>query len=196
MTRASNPPASSAVIVLANLMDNEGVLNDESAARAAKAVQILAATRSSCLVTCGWPYREDSDLPIAEAFRDHILANFQVPPNAIVMEQNSRDTVGDAWFTKVNVAVPRGLTDLHVVTSTYHVPRTAEIFAFIYGPRYRINVIGALVPENDIIKENELRSTDAFRETFANVTAGDDKAILARLRERHPFYNGTVYSRI
>jgi uncharacterized SAM-binding protein YcdF (DUF218 family) len=187
---------SSAVIVLANLMDQAGVLNDESAARAAKAVELFDAHDASILVTCGWPYRKDCSLPIAQAFRDHILARYAVPTEAIVLETQSRDTVGDAWFTKTNVIVPKGVRKLHVVTSAYHVPRTMEIFKLIYGPSYEIDVAGAVVPEDRLIIENEARSIYAFRRTFEGVTPGDDSEILLRLRERHPFYNGAVYPRI
>ncbi|GAB3459654.1 hypothetical protein GCM10027321_17890 [Massilia terrae] len=192
----SKVPLPSAVIVLANLMDENGVLNKESAARAAKAVELFRATGSDFIVTCGWPYRSDSSLPIALAFRDHLLKNYDTPSSAIITETNSRDTVGDAWFTKVNVAVPRGFRSLHVVTSEYHVTRTAEIFNTIYGPGFQITVHGANVTDDAAIRENEARSLQAFRDTFKGVTPGDDQAILDRLREQHPFYNGAIYPRI
>ena len=48
-----------AVIVLANLMDADGVLNEESQLRAAMAVDVFLAKQARNLVTCGWAYRED-----------------------------------------------------------------------------------------------------------------------------------------
>ena len=110
---------------------------------------------------------------------------------------SSRDTVGDAYFTKVNLVVPRFWKKVLVVTSDYHVSRTQEIFSFIYGVDVDVMVYGApMVALNDDVERGELTSLKAFRDTFSGVLSGDDAAILMRLRERHPFYNGKAYAAI
>lgn len=185
-----------AVIVLANLMDRHGVLNAESKARAERAVQILNERNATHLVTCGWAYREDTDLPIADAFKAHIVENLGVSPDKVLVELRSRDTVGDAFFTKTTFAVPLSWKRICVVTSDYHVERTKEIFHFIYGDDFFIEVYGAEVPCDETILRNEPSSIRAFRETFLGVAAGNDRQIVQRLRERHPFYNGQVYAKI
>ena len=107
-----------------------------------------------------------------------------------------RDTVGDAYFTKINMALSLNWKNLCVVTSDYHVKRTKEILSFIYGNCFSVEVYGASVVHDISILGNELASIDAFRDTFLGVTMGNNIEILKRLRERHPFYNGQVYSRI
>jgi len=186
-----------AVIVLANLMDRYGELNHESSARAAKAVEAFMESRAKFLVTCGWAYREDSDLTIADALCRHIVNCFPtVPQGSILIERNSRDTVGDAYFTKIRLANPRRWKNVLIVTSGYHVPRTRDIFEFIYGPQMKVDVLGADVPHDEGVLKNELKSLDAFRSTFEGVRPGDDEGALKALRERHPFYNGSVHSQI
>ncbi len=185
-----------AVIVLANLMDANGILNADSAARAEKAVEIFQKRNLSNLVTCGWPYRRDSAISVADAFKLHIISKYGISPNKIITELNSRDTVGDAFFTKINIALPLNWTHICIVTSSYHVARTREIFNFIYGPKFNIEVYGAEVIDNESTIANELVSLEAFRITFSNTEKGNDFQILQRLRELHPFYNGEVFDKI
>lgn len=185
-----------AVIVLANLMEADGTLNPESAARAAKAAEVFKDVGAGVLVTCGWAYRDDSDLPVADAFRTHIAARHGIPEARIVAERNSRDTVGDAIFTKHQLALPRGWKNILIVTSAYHVGRTRDIFDFIYGDDAQVSVVGVDVAADDAVLENEQRSLQAFRRTFDGINRGDTQGVLNRLREAHPFYNGAVYPRM
>lgn len=196
MNDTFSPSRFDAVIVLANLMDINGNLNFESAARAKKAVELFNTENIPHLVTCGWAYRQDSKIIIAEAFKHYISNELGIDSKYIITEHNSRDTVGDAYFTKINISAPRSWKKLLVITSDYHVERTKEIFGFIYGPEYTIEVIGAHVTHNNSAMDNELKSTEAFRENFLGINKGDDMQILNRLRERHPYYNGKIYEKI
>lgn len=196
MTTTSNAIKNDAVIVLANQMDENGLLNSESKARANKAVQIFNEYEISHIVTCGWNYRNDSEIKIADAFKSYIVNSLGVNPSKVITELNSRDTVGDAYFTKINIALSLNWKNLCVVTSDYHVNRTQEIFSFIYGNDFSVEVYGASVVHDISILSNELASTYAFRDTFLGVANGNNTEILKRLRDRHPFYNGQVYSKI
>jgi uncharacterized SAM-binding protein YcdF (DUF218 family) len=196
MITTSNAIKKDAVIVLANQMDQNGLLNSESKARANKAVEILNELDISNIVTCGWNYRNDSDIKIADAFKSYIVNSLGVNPSKVITELNSRDTVGDAYFTKINLALSLNWKNLCVVTSDYHVKRTQEIFSFIYGNDFSVEVYGASVDHDSSILSNELVSTYSFRDTFFGITKGNNSEILNRLRERHPFYNGQVYNKI
>ena len=182
-----------AAIVLANLMDEHGRLNHESRVRMDTAIEAYRKKEVPLLVTCGWAYRADSDLPIAHAMKAYAVERHSIPVCAVIAETTSRDTVGDAVFTKRNLAIPKEWTSILVVTSTYHVKRTQEVFSFIYGPQYVVAVTGAPSLNTPRQRKTEQASTEAFRSTFQGIKSGDDKAILRRLTERHPFYNGTVY---
>ena len=185
-----------AVIVLANQMDPRGKLNAESICRAKLAVTILNEGCVPNIVTTGWDYRPDSDIKIAEAFKDYLVSSLGVLTDRVLTESNARDTVGDAIFTKINLAKPLAWRNIVVVTSDYHVQRTNEIFNFIYGSDFQIKVCGARVNVVDCLRAKEQLSTAAFRKTFYGLRAGSDLQILERLREHHPFYNGTMYPRI
>lgn len=185
-----------AVVVLANLMEADGRLNEDSARRAARAAELYRALQAKTIITCGWSYRDDSTISIGDALKKHCVLHHRVSEGSVLVEANSRDTVGDAYFTKVNIVRPRGWTGIVVVTSDYHVARTREVFEFVYGPCYRIRVVGVRTAMVSSKKESERESLEAFRRTFLGVPRGDSDAILDRLRSHHPFYNGQVHSRI
>ena len=146
------------------------------------------------LVTCGWDYRDDSEIRIAEAMSQHAIQHLLMDKSQIITEPHSRDTVGDAVFTKRNLVNPYRWRSVLVVTTNYHVNRTREIFSFIYGRN--VDVAGAESPDSAALVTSEAKSLEAFRSTFNGVPAGNDEAIYQRLRTAHPFYNGEVYPAI
>lgn len=183
-----------AIIVLANLMDRSGKLNDETTARLTFACDLLKANEGALLVPCGWAYRDDSDICIADAMKSVAVRSLGVSSDCILPERASRDTVGDAVFTKHHLANPHRWTDIVVVTSAYHTERTRQIFSFVYGRP--IVVATAPSPDTEALRAAEAISSKAFHTTFDGVKAGDDEAIWKRLSTRHPFYNGEIYPAI
>jgi len=182
----------SAIVALGNLMSKEGCLNNESASRLDVAIDAFNRQQAPYVITCGWAYRDDSPVTIAAAMKKYAVDK-GVPADAVLTEENSRDTVGDAVFTRRNFFLPKGWDKILVVTSNYHVARTQEIFSFVFGEQYSITVAGADSDQTQGQMENEERSTTAFRETFTGVQVGDEAAIYTRLSESHPFYNGQIH---
>ncbi|MFJ9450884.1 YdcF family protein [Herbaspirillum sp. NPDC101397] len=185
-----------ATIVLANLMDQYGVLNDETRSRLEKGCLTITERRSPVLITCGWNYRPDSVICIADAMRTHAVEKLNLSGDKILTEKTSRDTVGDAVFTKKNFALPQNWRRILVVTSAYHASRTQQIFEFIYGGQYKIQTLSAPSEMNEKLKLSEAASLSAFMDTFHGVSPGDDAGIFDRLVTAHPFYNGQIYSKI
>ena len=196
MSISSNLPHFDAIIVLANEMDKSGFLNTESMTRAIKAVEFFKCFQSSKIVTCGWAYRYDSGINIADALKSYIINHLGINNSDVIAESNSRDTVGDAYYTKINLALLFNWKKVCVVTSDYHVKRTQEIFNFIYGSDISVQVYGTFAPYNEIKLYKEISSTIAFRDTFKGVQPGNNDDILYRLRTSHPYYNGDIYKRI
>jgi uncharacterized SAM-binding protein YcdF (DUF218 family) len=189
----TNPLIYDAIIVLAHRMDAQGHINQESSARMDKAVEFFHAATAPFLVTTGWALNGEYAVAMGQAMRDYAIKQFQVPEDAIFCDTNARDTVGDAVFSKRNVIQPKGWNRLLVVTTDYHVKRAHEIFTFIYGKDYSIEVKGANSTTPQSHEDAENTSIKAFHSTFAGISAGDDAAIWERLRSDHPFYNGKRY---
>jgi uncharacterized SAM-binding protein YcdF (DUF218 family) len=175
------------IIILANLMDKNGVLNDESKARVELANELFLKWPHSTIITSGWAYRKDSAICIGNAMKAY-SREIGIPEEKIIVDVHSKDTVGDAIFTKVNVVMPKGWKTIAAVTSDYHVNRTNEIFKFVYGPEYQIQVFGAgyfTTPEKIKSEQDSLKM---FYTTFEGVRVGDTNSILQRMKERHPYY--------
>lgn len=184
-----------AIIILSNEMGSDGTLNQESIARANYAIRLTDKLNPQFIITSGWAYRQDSLIDIADAVKAYLI-KCGLNSEKIITDSNSRDTVGDAFFSRVNIVEPLKLNKICVVTSNYHVPRTQKIFNFIYGSGFSIDVVGAKVDVTSDIVRKEMSSSRKFKQTFQGVKTGNIKEIYTALRSRHPFYNGEVHEKI
>jgi uncharacterized SAM-binding protein YcdF (DUF218 family) len=174
----------SAIVVLPHIFfPDDGPISAEECARLDAAADLMSNKLAPLVVTSGWAGLV-SKVTHADAMASYLSAK---GVTAVLRQQHSRDTVGDAVFTR------RLLIDsVLVVTSRYHVARAREVFGYVFGKP--VDVHGVPWPEDEGTPAKEQRSLAIFRETFRGIEPGDHDAIYARLRERHPFYNGEVYS--
>lgn len=193
LRRHRDRPSSSAVIVLAHLMDEHLVLNDESRGRADAAIAVAVEHAATCVVTSGWAYRPDADTPIAEVMKDYITRHTAASGLVVIAETNSRDTVGDAVFFKANILHDLEIDTLHVVTSDYHVERSREIFEFFLGDQYELVFHAVPTPHSIETLDHEAESIQAFRATFDRSELADTCSAVSVLEAKHPFYNGQVF---
>lgn len=168
---------SEAVIALANLMYQNGQLNDDSATRLDVASAIVRERPNSCLITSGWDYRADSPIIIANAMRDKAHREHGIPSHQIFADSSARDTVGDAIFIKRNLVEPSSVRKLTVVSSGYHIKRVREIFEFVFGGDYMLTYVSTPTDHAQGKEQSEAASLAAFRRTFYGVPAGDTEAI-------------------
>jgi uncharacterized SAM-binding protein YcdF (DUF218 family) len=178
-----------AIVVLAHLMSRTGSLDMESRARADSASELASTLESTIIITPGWPYRNDTLIPIGEAMQRYIRSDSRISNQRIISEARSRDTVGDAVFSKDVILELGGVGSVFVVTSDYHSPRAEEIFNFVYGERVEIIMHPVQWDATDQMKAKEVISLAAFRETFKDLKPGDTIPILDRLFARHPLYS-------
>lgn len=176
------------IILLANEMDSACLLNDESLGRAELAAELFVEMSPNLIIPCGWAYRSDCDTPIAEVLGSYLISEKAIPAVNIHTEIRSRDTVGDAVFTREFIGDKVISEDITVVTSDYHVERTRHIFEFVYG--FPVEVVGAATPYGLNLLPSETNSINAFNQTFSGIEKGKFDAIYSRMLSEHPFYNG------
>lgn len=178
-------------------MSKDCELGEESVARADMAIKIFSCNGYDKLVTLGWDYRVDCDTPIAEVVRDYILKNSAIEKASVIAIRESRDTVGDAVYC-LDYFRNSKLKKVVVVTSDYHVNRTRYIFRHVFNKAVSVEVYGVDTKVNleSEILLREQRSLDAFCQTFNGVNFSSRNEIFTALSERHPLYNGHVYSKI
>jgi uncharacterized SAM-binding protein YcdF (DUF218 family) len=127
----------------------------------------------------------------AKAMRDYAV-KLEVPKDKILLEEQSNDTIGNAYFTKVDFLKPNNWKILVVVTSEFHMKRTKYIFKKVLGPEYNVEFVEApskLTPleleEKRKIEEKILTFTHKW---MGNLKDGDDLAIKQLLYTEHPGY--------
>jgi hypothetical protein len=89
-------------------------------------------------LSAGTPHRppplDSRGFPISEARAGaEYLIRHGADPRRIALEESSYDTVGNAYFSRVVHAIPRGFRRALVITSAFHMPRTEAAFLWIYG---------------------------------------------------------------
>jgi hypothetical protein len=133
-----------AVVIPGGGVRNGGVLPPGVAVRFDRAIEIAGAAFLMPL-SAGTPYRppplDERGIPITEARAGaaYLMAR-GVPAERILVEESSYDTLGNAYFSRVIHAIPRGFAKLLVITSAFHMPRVEAVFRWVYaldgpGPR-------------------------------------------------------------
>lgn len=182
------------LIVLSHLMNIHNQLNEESISRANKAIEIFNKHKINKILTIGWDYRDDSKTPIAIPFKKYLIKN-GIKGSDIRSDTNSRDTVGDAVFSKINFIDNLEVNEVHVVTSPYHVNRTKIIFEKILD--MHIIAHSSLFKSFDkSILEKEKDSLNAFKKTITDEDLLSNEALINALKSKHPFYNGLIHSKL
>lgn len=184
------------LVVLSHLMTKDGVLEVESEERAKLAIDKFSSNEYDYLITNGWAYRDDCTTPIANVVKQYILNNSSIPKGLIVALVQSRDTVGDAFFC-LDWSHDVKMTECHIVTSDYHVNRASIIFNSIFNNSIPIQIFGVNTGASMRLStvQHELYSLEAFYKTFMGVDFSSKSEIFRTIVEKHPFYNGKIYSK-
>jgi vancomycin permeability regulator SanA len=184
------------VIVLANWMTSDGKLNNETQARVDQACKLFLEKKTELILLMGWDYRKDTTLCISDAMNNYVKDCYAIDSGNVLIDRISRDTVGDAVFSKRNFQYLMPSNTICIVTSDYHRGRAKTIFDFVYGKGWNIDVIGITTDHDVDVEKHEATSLDAFTRTFFGIDAGDDVEIFRTMLEKHPYYNGKVYTKI
>lgn len=116
-----------------------------------------------------------------------------VPENKIFLEEKSQDTIGNAFFTKINFLEPKKWENIIIVTSEFHIKRTKYLFKKILGPKYKISLIAA---DSHLTKEqleekakDEVATQDFLKKWLGPIPDGDNDKMRKLIYEEHPAYS-------
>ncbi len=171
-----------AVIVLSHRREPDGGLSNEYIGRLEKGIKLVLGGKAENLVLCSETATED--------VKKYVIKK-GISEENIVLQSKSKDTVGEAFFTK-KFLFSKGWKSVFVVSSDYHLLyRAALIFDFILGKGYNVEY---LYSKSDRLKDSatiidQIESLKAFFITFEEVEPGDDLAIEKRIFEKHKLYS-------
>ncbi len=108
----------------------------------------------------------------------------------ILCEDQSLDTIGNAWFAKKLCLEPLGITSCIIVTSDYHMARARVIFEWVLGPHYTVTCVEAPSQLSDEERERRNHFEKALTDyvtthLVSSVAAGDDVALRRFMETEH-----------
>ena len=104
----------------------------------------------------------------------------------IFLEDESRDTIGNAVFVAERFLSAIPPRRVYIVTSPFHLDRSVETFRLVLGPAWQtLGVASAAAPDDADRAKHELRFLEQTREVLAGIAPGEVSRISAKLRARH-----------
>lgn len=182
------------IIILAGGINPDGSLSEIPKYRIDKGIELFKKGIAPYIIMSGSLGFQESYSPPkteAEAMKEYAIS-LGVPERNILIEEESKDTIGNAYFTKINFLEPRNWKDIVVVTSDYHIERTKYIFKKVLGPEYKIKFIEipSRLSQSEFDKKvrREQRVLFLLRQWMGPIEDGDDAGIKKLLYTKHPGY--------
>ncbi len=128
-------------IVLGGGISSDCKLSYDAQARIKKALRLLKDNRVQKLILTGRSSFIDREKTEAVVYADYLLKN-EIKRNQLILEEQARDTIGNAIYSK-KIILKRNLPNIIlIITSKYHLKRALLIFNHIFGTGYTIMGIG------------------------------------------------------
>ena len=190
-------PRADAIVVLGRGVDADGTLPAGARCRMERAIALFNAGIAPRIIASGRNSLMAEALPpVTEAAA---MARFAIaagiPEDAILTEDESRDTIGNAYFTSRRILEPNGWDAIRVVTSDYHVPRTSWIFQKVLGDAVDVSFSPASSElfANSVAQRAREESDIArfLMEWLGDIADGDRAAIDQFVHEAHPGYGSS-----
>lgn len=108
----------------------------------------------------------------------------------IFCEDQSIDTISNAWYAKKLCLEPLGITSCIIVTSDYHIERSRVIFEWVLGPQYTIACVEAPSQLNNEERERRNHFEKALTDyvnthLVSGIAAGDDETLQRFMETEH-----------
>lgn len=179
-----------AAIVLACGINEDGTLPEDPKESVEIAAQLYESNRVPLIIFSGsLSYKATFTPPITESEAMYEYAQaIGVPTKTMLIENDSKDTLGNAYFTKLNYLMPRNLGRLAIIMGPNHsLERVQYIFDKVLGEDFATSFIehNANRPGEP---EREQRSLVILRQWLDDIPNGDHQAIYDLMRTKHPAY--------
>jgi len=148
------------IIILGRRLNKDGSLPYMATERAKKAIELFNQGAAENIITTGsHSFWDDKPLEHTEA---QTMANYLtskgIPSDKIHKEEESVETIGNAYFAKTKFIEPNKWKSIIVITSDFHVQRAEYDFKKVFGDKYNIEFVAAKcdVSEEELDKEKKV----------------------------------------
>lgn len=183
-----------AILTLGNGLTEEWKLPDIVVLRLKRIADLYFQKVSNKIIVCGrWSINWDIKgikPPTTEAEEmKKILLSLGVSDQDILKEEWSRDTIGNAYFSKIKIIKPHNFKTILVVCSDFHLKRAQFLFQKIFNNEYRMDF---LTTPTESGKDSQFMQLEEGvlarqRKFLSAMEDGDDAFLQARLYS-DPYY--------
>ncbi|MEK6924984.1 MAG: YdcF family protein [Nanoarchaeota archaeon] len=171
------------IIIVLGHESNKGFLSEIAKSRLDRAIEFYFKTKTKLLFSGGYSLkvRKNEGLSEAELMKNYAVQKM-VSSKDILLEKESRDTQGNAYFTK-QIVLANKWRKILVITTDLHIEKSKFFFEFIYGKDYSIYFEGVKLEISkeklDELLENEKKSIEKMIQIYKenNIKVGEDKKI-------------------
>ena len=188
------PYRADALIVLGRGIDPDGSLPRLAKQRVERAAELFAWQTAPRIIFSGRCSLMTDVIPsVTEAGAMAAYAvQLGLPREALHVEEQSRDTIGNAYFVLREHLEPNDWTSIRVVTSDFHIQRTAWVFQKVLGVGYDVSFSPApseLDHSTIAARAREEADITAFlMEWLQDIPDGDPVALARVIWKEHPGY--------
>lgn len=144
------------------------------------------------IAVCGkWTLARDLQLPLPPATEAEemkkMLVEQGVPESRIIKEEESKDTIANAYFFKTKIVIPHNFRNILVVCANYHVGRASFIFNKVFGDEYTIYFLSSPtgLMKDTVFLEQQNQLFLAQQQFLKNMKEGDHEYLKDKLYEFH-----------
>ena len=193
-----------AIVILGGGISQDGKLKQTTINRLDKGIELFNQGIARYIILSGKYSSELDYIPVtteAKAMAKY-LEDKGIPEDRILLEEESMDTIGNAYFTKVKILKPRNWKNIVVVTSDFHIPRAEYIFRKVLGKGYKVRFVGAPTGFSrrklKELMDEENRVFNLIKNWIENIPDGHDEAFEKFIFNLHPAYahHSEVKSRV
>jgi len=174
------------IVVLGGGMLPDGVPAPATLARGKAAADLARAHPEAAIICSGShgvgrkPRRSE-----AASMADLIAAE-GIDRCRIFLEDESRDTIGNAVYVAGRYLTAIPARRMYLVTSPFHLERSVETFRLVLDPAWQIEgVASAPAPDDGERAKHEPRFLMQTRAFLAGIAPGEVARMIAKLRARH-----------
>lgn len=191
---------SQAYIVLGGGIAKDGVLSPTSRARLDYALELYKLQPKPLVLSGRWSLLSDTPPPVTEAaaMRDYALSQ-GLAASQLLLEEESMETIGNAYFSFVRHVWPQRWHAVEVVTSAFHAERTQYCFKKVFASSCHVLISttqdGLSAQDQAGLLAREQALLAFYTEVFGPIKNGNREAILAKLQKLPGYSNYPEVSR-
>ena len=178
------------VVVLGGGMNSDGRSVPTTISRARAGVKLAKANPSWTFILSGDGRVDTAKSNLTEA--DYMARIFEangIDRSRLLLEEESRDTIGNAVLVAARYLRHLQPSTLFVVTSPFHAARSSLVFRGVLGSQWNVEVIASSPARGDAARRaNEPGGIDWTQRFFTGISPGDLPACISRLLSERPLY--------